>query len=96
MLQLDCDHRIPGVESDVLVSGSGFKPGIDIAVLLTGPPDGVVGDGIANVTVGADGTFMVALAIRKFGDYTVTVESTDPSVPVLEESITIDQQCPKA
>ncbi len=73
---LSCDHREPGVESDVIVRGSGFTPDEVVAGQVTG--SGLVGDGLFEVTAGADGTFEVRVPIETFGAYTVVTPGIAP------------------
>lgn len=77
-LVLSCDHRDPGVESDIIVRGSGFTPGETVTGQLTGP--GLVGDGLFEATAGSDGTFEVRVPIDEFGSYTAAVPGIAPQV----------------
>jgi len=85
-VNLSCDHRIPGVESDVIVRGSNFEPGSLITGSLTGP--GVIGDGNFSVMVDLSGNFEARIPIGLFGDYTADVDLYGP------QTITVGEDCP--
>jgi hypothetical protein len=70
-LGISCDHRIPGVESDIIVRGSG-EPGRLVTLLLSGP--GVIGSGEYVATADANGNFGVRMPINRFGPYIVDVD----------------------
>ena len=86
-IALSCDHRIPGVESDVIVRGSNLIPGTKVSGEVSGP--GVKNTGVFVQTVGPDGTFEARIAVNKFGTYQV---SAGP--PAMVAEMTIGAECP--
>lgn len=84
-LRLSCVHRIPGVESDVIIRGENFPPGKAVSGQVTGP--GVIGSGRFSATVGDDGRFEARVPINQFGAYTVTADS-------LSSTINVGATCP--
>jgi hypothetical protein len=81
-LALDCDHRIPGQESDVIVMVSGLEPGQTVSGSVTGP--GVIGDGTFSAVANASGTAEARIPINQFGLYEVTVDGLSGSIEVGE------------
>ncbi len=79
-LALDCDHRIPGQESDVIVRVSGLQPGQTVSGSVTGP--GVIGDGTFSAVANANGTAEARVPISEFGSYNVTVDGLSGSIEV--------------
>ena len=79
-LALDCDHRIPGQESDVIVRVSGLQPGQTVSGSVTGP--GVIGDGTFSAVANANGTAEARVPIDQFGSYNVTVNGLSGSIEV--------------
>ena len=73
---LSCDHRLPGVESDVIVRGSGFAAGEVVSGKVTG--SGLVGDGQFEAVADAEGAFEVRVPIKLSGDYSVDVADFAP------------------
>ncbi len=81
-LALDCDHRIPGQESDVIVRVSGLQPGQTVSGSVTGP--GVIGEGTFSAVANASGTAEARVPINQFGPYEVTVDGLSGSIEVGE------------
>ena len=81
-LALDCDHRIPGQESDVIVRVSGLQPGQTVSGSVTGP--GVIEDGTFSAVANANGTAEARVPINQFGSYNVTVDGLSGSIEVGE------------
>ena len=79
---IGCDHRIPGVESDVIASVSGLQPGQTVSGSVTGP--GVIGDGTFSATANDAGTAEARVPINQFGPYNVTVDGLSDSINVGE------------
>ncbi len=85
-LSLDCDHRIPNVESDVIVTVSGLQSGQTVSGSVTGP--GVIGEGTFSAVANAGGTAEARVPIDQFGPYEVTVDG-------LSGSIVVTNDCPQ-
>ena len=81
-LALDCDHRIPGQESDVIVTVSGLQSGQTVSGSVSGP--GVIGDGTFSAVANANGTAEARVPINQFGPYEVTVDGLNGSIEVGE------------
>ncbi len=81
-LSLDCDHRIPNVESDVIVTVSGLQSEQTVSGSVTGP--GVIGEGTFSAVANADGTAEARVPINQFGSYNVTVDGLSGSIEVGE------------
>ena len=81
-LALDCDHRIPDQESDVIVTVSGLQPGQTVSGTVTG--EGVIGDGTFSAVADASGTAEPRVPINQFGPYNVTVDGLSGSIEVGE------------
>ncbi len=81
-LALDCDHRIPNVESDVIVTVSGLQSGQTVSGSVTGP--GVIGDGTFSAVANANGTAEARVPISELGFYNVTVDGLSGSIEVGE------------
>ena len=79
-LSLDCDHRIPGQESDVIVRVSGLQPGQTVSGSVTGPA--VIGEGTFSAVANANGTAEARVPINQFGSYNVTVDGLSGSIEV--------------
>ena len=79
-LSLDCDYRIPNVESDVIVTVSGLQSGQTVSGSVTGP--GVIGDGTFSAVANASGTAEARLPIKDLGPYNVTVDGLSGSIEV--------------
>ena len=79
-LSLDCDHRIPNVESDVIVTVSGLQSGQTVSGSVTGT--GVIGDGTFSAVANANGTAEARVPINQFGPYNVTVDGLSGSIEV--------------
>ena len=86
VLALGCDHRIPNVESDVIVTVSGLEPGQTVSGSVTGP--GVIGEGTFSAVANASGTAAARVPINQFGSYSVTVDG-------LSGSIVVTNDCPQ-
>ena len=76
-LDIGCDHRIPGEESDIIVRINGLQPGETVSGTVSG--DGVLGDGRFTATAGDDGTAEARVVIDSFDTYTVTLDDGGPS-----------------
>lgn len=81
-LALDCDHRSPDQESDVIVTVSGLQPGQTVSGTVTG--EGVTGDGTFSAVADANGTAEARVPINQFGPYNVTVDGLSGSIEVGE------------
>ncbi len=81
-LSLDCDHRIPNVESDVIVTVSGLQSGQTVSGSVTGP--GVIGEGTFSAIANANGTAEARIPINQFGPYEVAVDGLSGSIEVGE------------
>ena len=81
-LALDCDHRSPNQESDVIVTVSGLQPGQTVSGAVTG--EGVTGDGTFSAVADANGTAETRVPINQFGPYNVTVDGLSGSIEVGE------------
>ena len=79
-LALGCDHRIPGAESDVIVTVSGLEPGRTVSGSVTGP--GVIGEGTFSAVANASGTAAARVPIDQFGSYSVTADGLSGSIDV--------------
>ncbi len=79
-LSLNCDHRIPNVESDVIVTVSGLQAGQTVSGSVTGP--GVIGEGTFSAVANASGTAEARVPIDQFGPYDVTVDGLSGSIDV--------------
>ncbi|MCH8920677.1 MAG: hypothetical protein IIA23_08250 [Chloroflexi bacterium] len=79
-LALDCDHRSPDQESDVIVTVSGLQPGQTVSGTVTG--EGVIGDGTFSAVANANGTAEARVPIDQFGAYSVTVDGLSGSIEV--------------
>ncbi len=86
-LALDCDHRIPDVESDVIVTVSGLQSGQTVSGSVTGP--GVIGDGTFSAVANANGTAEARIPINQFGPYEVAVDG-------LSGNIEVGEVCPQS
>jgi hypothetical protein len=74
-ISIGCDHRIPNVESDVIVKITNLQPGQLVTGTVTGP--GVIGDGLFSASAGDDGTAEARVPISQFGTYNVNVDAMD-------------------
>ena len=81
-LALDCDHRSPDQESDVIVTVSGLQPGQTVSGTVTG--EGAIGDGTFSAVADANGTAEARVPINQFGPYNVTVDGLSGSIEVGE------------
>ena len=81
-LALDCDHRSPDQESDVIVTVSGLQPGQTVSGTVTG--EGAIGDGTFSAVADANGTAEARVPINQFGPYNVTVNGLSGSIEVGE------------
>ena len=81
-LALDCDHRSPDQESDVIVTVSGLQPGQTVSGTVTG--EGVIGDDTFSAVADANGTAEARVPINQFGPYNVTVDGLSGSIEVGE------------
>ena len=81
-LALDCDHRSPNQESDVIVTVSGLQPGQTVSGTVTG--EGMIGDGTFSAVADANGTAETRVPINQFGPYNVTVDGLSGSIEVGE------------
>ena len=79
-LALDCDHRSPDQESDVIVTVSGLQPGQTVSGAVTG--EGMIGDGTFSAVADANGTAEARVPINQFGPYNVTVDGLSGSIEV--------------
>ncbi len=79
-LGLDCDHRIPDVESDVIVTVYGLQSGQTVSGSVTGP--GVIGDGTFSAVANANGTAEARIPINQFGPYEVAVDGLSGNIEV--------------
>ena len=70
-IAVGCDHRIPNVESDVIVKVQNMLPGQTARGTVSGP--GVIGDGTFSATAGEDGTAEARVPINQFGSYEAKV-----------------------
>lgn len=84
-LALNCDHRMPGVESDVIVRVAGLDPGETVSGTVTGT--GVIGGGAFTATASGTGVAEARVAIRELATYTVTVDGES-------DTITVGPTCP--
>ncbi len=77
-MSLGCDHRIPGVESDVLVQIEFLMPGQTVTGWVTGP--GVIGDGLFSAPADESGVADAAVPINDYGFYEAFAEGDGFSV----------------
>ena len=81
-LALNCDHRSPDQESDVIVTVSSLQPRQTVSGTVTG--EGVIGDGTFSAVADANGTAEARVPINQFGPYNVTVDGLSGSIEVGE------------
>lgn len=85
-LRLEVDKPIIHLDERVLVSGSHFTPGVDVAISLHGPMAANLGPVYVRIRVGRDGDFSVPITIHAYPDaaarqwHTVVVAVLSPAM----------------